>query len=65
MPAFFIAALTILPQLIKFGMDVEPLIASMLSIAKGADPTDADWATLHTAENALRARLDDTSKDTR
>jgi len=64
MPAFIAAALALAPQLLALGMDIEPLIANLLAVIRGAKVTDQMWADLHAREDALRARLDDKSKDT-
>lgn len=63
MPAFVAAALALAPQLIALGMDIEPLVVNVLAVIRGGDVTPAMWTDLHTREDALRARLNDTSKD--
>ena len=54
---FVITALEMLPKLVSAGMDIYALVERMISVAKGGDPTDEDWTTLHKMEDALRAKL--------
>lgn len=61
--AFAIQALTLLPKLIETGTEVVSLIQSTTAAlhamhTEGRDPTDAEWASLHTAGDAALARLD-------
>lgn len=60
---FLEAGLILLPQLVKFGMDIAPLVDSMIEVARGKEPTAEDWDKLHAAEDKLRDRLNDKSKD--
>lgn len=55
---FLILGLKLLPQLIAAGRDVAGLIKLMQDVASSeAGPTDAQWASLHAIEDALRDKL--------
>jgi hypothetical protein len=61
---FIEAGLVLLPKLVALGMDIEPLVERLVKVARGADPAPEDWSVLHEHEDALRAKLNDKSKDT-
>lgn len=63
MPAIVLEALQLLPLLVQAGTDMVNFSEWLISVIKGGDPTDDDWAKLHAFEDAARARLNDTSKD--
>lgn len=51
-------ALTLAPQIISAGMDIEAFIAKMITAAtQDGGPTQADWDALHAAEDQARAAL--------
>lgn len=55
---FLTEAMNLVPLLIKAGEDIAPFAETVYNIiSTGADPTDADWATLKGMETSLRTTL--------
>lgn len=64
--AFLLAATPLALKLINAGMNAAPLIERMIEVGKleKDDPVPAEhWDALHRVEDDLRARLNDTRKD--
>jgi len=55
---FLTEAMNLVPLLIKAGEDIAPFAETVYNIiSTGADPTDADWASLKAMEVSLRNTL--------
>lgn len=59
---FLLAAMNLVPIIIKLGDDVAPFAQWVWNVIQGDTITPADWTSLHQREDALRARLNQDPK---
>ncbi len=56
--AFLTAALQLTPLVVQCGMDIAQFVTWALAVnASPTGPTDTDWSTLQSKEDAIRAHL--------